>query len=279
MLRNRQGICYNYEQEGEELDTERFVDLDSDEEKLFHMSDEEERDQYVEEKRKRRKMEEENKTFQYSYDSVDKSNVPQSSPPEERRLEEPEEEIKCNFRIPDDILKPKTQKQVDVIERTAKFIATSSSESSHMEITIQAKQASNPMFAFLNKDNPLHKFYKHVLWLSNSGLGGYGSSESESDSEEQQPKSNDTPESKLEQSGETEQNNADVYKVISKTAAFVAKAGPSLESKIKEKNLGNPKFGFLNPWNEFHAHYRSQVDYFISEARTDSSIPPPPTRE
>jgi hypothetical protein len=50
-------------------------------------------------------MEEENKTFQYSYDSVDKSNVPQSSPPEERRLEEPEEEIKCNFRIPDDILK------------------------------------------------------------------------------------------------------------------------------------------------------------------------------
>jgi hypothetical protein len=88
---------------------------------------------------------------------------------------------------------------VDVIERTAKFIATSSSESSHMEITIQAKQASNPMFAFLNKDNPLHKFYKHVLWLSNSGLGGYGSSESESDSEEQQPKSNDTPESKLEQ--------------------------------------------------------------------------------
>jgi hypothetical protein len=62
-------------------------------------------DGHLEEKRKRRKMEEENKTFQYSYDSVDKSNVPQSSPPEERRLEEPEEEIKCNFRIPDDILK------------------------------------------------------------------------------------------------------------------------------------------------------------------------------
>lgn len=71
-----------------------------------------------------------------------------------------------------------------------------------MEITIQAKQASNPMFAFLNKDHPLHKFYKHVLWLSNSGLAAYGSSDSESDSEEQESKpieDNENSESKSEQ--------------------------------------------------------------------------------
>lgn len=73
-------------------------------------------------------------------------------------------------------------------------------------------------------------------------------------------------------SGDTEQTHAEMYEVISKTAAFVAKAGSSLESKIKEKNLGNPKFGFLNPWNEFHAYYRSQVEYFISQGGADNSM-------
>ncbi|KAG2176129.1 hypothetical protein INT43_005362, partial [Umbelopsis isabellina] len=282
VLSSRKSVNDDCEEEEEELDAERFADLDSDEEKLFDMSDEDERDQYVEEKRKRRKMEEENKAFQYSYDSQNQSNGSQGGLSEEKTIEEPAEEINCSFRIPDDIQKPKTQKQVDVIERTAKFIATSASESSHMEITIQAKQASNPMFAFLNKDHPLHKFYKHVLWLSKSGLAGYGSSDSESDSEEQQSKSvegNVSSESKSEQSGEVEQNNADIYEVITKTAAFVAKAGSSLESKIKEKNFGNPKFAFLNPWNELHAYYRSQVDYFISQGGADNSMQSPPTRQ
>lgn len=37
----------DHHEEEEDLDTERFADLDSDEEKLFDMSDEDERDQYV----------------------------------------------------------------------------------------------------------------------------------------------------------------------------------------------------------------------------------------
>lgn len=53
-----------------------------------------------------------------------------------------------------------------------------------MEITIQAKQASNPMFTFLHRDNALYKFYRHILWLSNSGLSGYGSSDSDSEDDE-----------------------------------------------------------------------------------------------
>lgn len=50
-------------------------------------------------------MEEENKAFQYSYDSQNESNAPQNSLSEEKIVEEPAEEIKCNFRIPDDIQK------------------------------------------------------------------------------------------------------------------------------------------------------------------------------
>jgi Surp module len=72
----------------------------------------------------------------------------------------------------------------------------------------------------------------------------------------------------------TEQlNSVDIYEAIEKTAAFVGKAGPSLESKIKEKNLGNPKFAFLQPWNEHHAYYRSRVEDIAFTLPTTSNQP------
>ncbi|KAI8576202.1 hypothetical protein K450DRAFT_258085 [Umbelopsis ramanniana AG] len=258
------------EDEDEVLDAERYADLDSDEEELFQMSDEDERDQYVEEKRKRRKMEQEQKTYQYSYDDKAQANIGNNV--EEKTLEPEEviEEIRCNFQIPKELEKPKTQKQVDIIEKTAKFIASSSTDASHMEITIQAKQASNPLFAFLHKDNKLYKFYRHILWLSNSGLSGYGSSDSDTDADEE--KNNESNDNIEDVTKSYEQpNNVDIYEAIEKTAAFVAKAGPSLESKIKEKNLGNPKFAFLQPWNEHHAYYRTRVDDIASMLPTTSN--------
>ncbi|CAO3680483.1 unnamed protein product [Umbelopsis ramanniana] len=259
------------EDEDELLDAERYADLDSDEEELFQMSDEDERDQYVEEKRKRRKMEQEQKTFQYSYD--DQPQPTSNSIVEEESLpEEAIEDINCNFQIPSDLEKPKTQKQVDIIEKTAKFIASSSTEAAQMEITIQAKQASNPLFAFLHKDNKLYKFYRHILWLSNSGLSGYGSSDSDSDADEDKTNESNDKIEDTKKSAE-QPNNVDIHEAIEKTAAFVAKAGPSLESKIKEKNLGNPKFAFLQPWNEYHAYYRSRVEEIASTLPPTSNQP------
>jgi hypothetical protein len=190
---------------------------------------------------------------------------------------------------------------MDIIEKTAKFIASSTTPSAQMEITIQAKQASNPMFAFLHKDNSLYKFYRHILWLSNSGLCGYGSSDSEDDrdmrtSRESSPNNAEIKESKIRYEctllngivcprtvilklfgSSPEQTNVDMYEVIEKTAAFVAKAGPLLESKIKEKNLENPKFSFLQPWNEFHTHYRARVDALTSQMSESTAPPSQPT--
>ncbi|KAH8555465.1 alternative splicing regulator-domain-containing protein [Umbelopsis sp. PMI_123] len=262
------------EDEEELLDVERYADLDSDEEELFFMSDEDERDQYVEEKRKRRKMEQEQKTYQYSYDDQSKSTIANDVEEKPSEPEDPREDIHCSFQIPSDIEKPNTQKQVDIIEKTAKFIASSSTESSHIEITIQAKQASNPLFAFLHKDNKLYKFYRHILWLSNSGLGGYGSSDSENEDEEEKIKEGNDKKEDTAKSAE-QVNSVDIYAAIEKTAAFVAKAGPSLESKIKENNIGNPKFAFLQPWNEYHTYYRSRVDDIASRLSptSDHSLP------
>ncbi len=51
-----------------------------------------------------------------------------------------------------------------------------------MEIVIQAKQANNPSFSFLNKDDPLYPYYKHVRLLLQTGLFAYGGSDQEDSS-------------------------------------------------------------------------------------------------
>lgn len=43
-----------------------------------------------------------------------------------------------------------------------------------MEILIKAKQADNPQFSFLNQNDKLYKFYRHVLAaFKNSRYEGY----------------------------------------------------------------------------------------------------------
>jgi len=48
-----------------------------------------------------------------------------------------------------------------------------------MEIVIQAKQANNPSFSFLNKDDPLYPYYRHVRVQLRIGLFDYGGSDNE----------------------------------------------------------------------------------------------------
>lgn len=52
------------------------------------------------------------------------------------------------------------------IEKTALFVHR---QGPQMEILIKAKQSDNPQFGFLNQDNPLYKYYRHVLSAIKSG--------------------------------------------------------------------------------------------------------------
>jgi len=50
--------------------------------------------------------------------------------------------------------------------------------------------------------------------------------------------------------------------IVDKTASFVARNGPEFESRIRQNELGNPKFNFLNFGDPYHAYYQHKVKEF-----------------
>lgn len=47
--------------------------------------------------------------------------------------------------------------------------------------------------------------------------------------------------------------------IVDKTASFVARNGPEFEARIRQNELGNPKFNFLNSGDPYHAYYQHKV--------------------
>jgi len=50
--------------------------------------------------------------------------------------------------------------------------------------------------------------------------------------------------------------------IVDKTASFVARNGPEFEARIRQNELGNPKFNFLNFGDPYHAYYQFKVKDF-----------------
>ncbi|XP_056633487.1 splicing factor, suppressor of white-apricot homolog isoform X1 [Diorhabda sublineata] len=161
-----------YEASREGYDATRWLGLSEKERNVEELCDkeryhsllinEEEEQMYKEEEIKRQNT----NTFQYSYD------VPQN--PELKKNEdvptvaEAEEEYNPPpiLDLPIDIEWPKTVKENARIEKTALFV---SKQGPQMEILLKAKQADNPQFSFLNQDDKLYTFYRHILSLFKSG--------------------------------------------------------------------------------------------------------------
>ncbi|ORX96094.1 hypothetical protein K493DRAFT_337058 [Basidiobolus meristosporus CBS 931.73] len=240
-----------------EWNARRYQDLDSEEEALYDMS-EDERNTYIEEKKKRRKMQAAQKEYAYVYDGP-----------------KPQQQVKpvdFKFQVPDGMILPSDKRQVEIIERTAKFLNTKEPK---MEIIIQAKQSHNPDFCFLNKDDPLHAFYRHVRWLVQTGLYDY-SNEEESEEE--------TPAIPVKHSTTPKIPPPEMRNIIDKMADFVTRNGPSLEEKVKANRRNDPKFGFLLPRHEYHAYYQEKIRDLGGNASRKhgidtASLVPPPSRK
>lgn len=54
----------------------------------------------------------------------------------------------------------------------------------------------------------------------------------------------------------------EVRNIVDKTASFVARNGPEFESRIRQNELGNPKFNFLNVGDPYNAYYQHKVKEF-----------------
>ncbi|XP_029652984.1 splicing factor, suppressor of white-apricot homolog isoform X1 [Octopus sinensis] len=70
------------------------------------------------------------------------------------------------LQVPPDIAIPESNKINAIIERTANFVVM---QGGQMEIMLKTKQSSNPLFEFLNIDNSLCPYYKHVIKMIKSG--------------------------------------------------------------------------------------------------------------
>lgn len=88
--------------------------------------------------------------------------------------EEPEEidttPFESPLELPPDMESPDTLKQHQIIEKTAKFIA---SQGPQMEILLKTKQSSNSQFNFLSHDGQYNAYYKHILMLIKAGTYEY----------------------------------------------------------------------------------------------------------
>ena len=51
----------------------------------------------------------------------------------------------------------------------------------------------------------------------------------------------------------------DIQPIIDKTAEYVARNSDDFERTVLERHCGDPKFGFLNPWNQFYPYYKFRL--------------------
>ncbi|OAQ30391.1 hypothetical protein K457DRAFT_445483 [Linnemannia elongata AG-77] len=240
--------------DSDELNEERFEDLDSDEELLFDM-DEDERKDYLDRKQEQREGSS-YKGVHYDYDGNQEDQVLEPT-------------FHLHFDVPEGMAVPENEKTLALIERTAKFV-NSSSEST-MEIILQAKQAANPNFAFMSKRHHLFQFYKHIRWLMQTGLYEYAEEvrqreeeEARAEQEEQERKAAVLAEKEL-------RLRLDLVKVVEKTIEFLKEHqnDPVYEKKLLSST--DIRFEFMKPGHVWHDYYMTRRrEIFDSQIITHS---------
>ncbi|KAG9299728.1 hypothetical protein G9A89_013088 [Geosiphon pyriformis] len=237
-----ESVVYSFSPTEEEIEEEklcneeRWMDLDSDAEEMHDLS-EEERGIYIEEKRKRLNIEEKNNEF--SYDYSEETHQELSEKIQESNDQNDNLEYTPKFIVPRKMATPTSVRVDEIIERTAKFL--NASNDPQIEIVLQAKQANNPSFSFLNKDDPLYPYYKHVRLLLQTGLFAYGNNSDDNES------------------SEAEEDNEKLD-----TGSFTEKLQDSDQQKTKDENLESKKTENLMNNKE------------VIDQRSGTPPPPPP---
>ncbi|KAI9506654.1 hypothetical protein GGI25_006098 [Coemansia spiralis] len=195
--------------------------------------------------------------------------------------------------MPEGMVAPSTQRQFEIIERTAQFISEQQDpdKAVQLEILIQGKQGTNADFEFLSRASRLHSFYMHLRWLMQTGLYGYNESSS-SDSDADADAGSEPEEASnavgavqpLNSNDAAEQSSLntpldildvpddiiipedpDIRLFIDKVASLVAKspAPTKLEQKLRvEKATTSTKYMFLSPFDTINKYYCFRRDCY-----------------
>ncbi|XP_063430548.1 splicing factor 3A subunit 1-like [Mytilus trossulus] len=67
----------------------------------------------------------------------------------------------------------------------------------------------------------------------------------------------------------------EVRNIVDKTASFVARNGPEFESRIRQNEINNPKFNFLQQNDPYHAYYQYKVKEFKEGKAQEPAVPKP----
>ncbi|XP_038052884.1 splicing factor 3A subunit 1-like [Patiria miniata] len=69
----------------------------------------------------------------------------------------------------------------------------------------------------------------------------------------------------------------EVRNIVDKTAGFVARNGPEFEHRIRQNEINNAKFNFLNHGDPYHAYFRHKVQEFLEgKAQEPTNAPSMP---
>ena len=69
----------------------------------------------------------------------------------------------------------------------------------------------------------------------------------------------------------------EICAIVDKTAEYVAKNSEKFERTVLERHLSDPRFSFLNPWDQYNYYYEAMKQYNRSmmEIAPDEASPPP----
>ncbi|KAG2200767.1 hypothetical protein INT47_002811 [Mucor saturninus] len=151
-----------------------------------------------------------------------------------RVVTEIENEIMKKYNTPEEMIVPDSYAQLSIMETISKEICHATN-GNLLEIRIQVKNASNACYSFLNKQDILYPFYKHIgSNRFSANLVDYSDSEDEEEEEDE------------------------IKARIDQTALMIMKSPNSvaLEEYLLKKNGHQDKFLFLNQGNAYYDYFQ-----------------------
>eukprot|EP00742_Colponemidia_sp_Colp-10_P010281 GILJ01011287.1.p1 GENE.GILJ01011287.1~~GILJ01011287.1.p1 ORF type:complete len:358 (-),score=55.78 GILJ01011287.1:300-1373(-) len=199
--------------------------------------------------------------------------------------------------VPADIKAPEWLREHQLMAYTARFVR---SHGLPAEIVLKVKQSRNPLFAFLNDEDPLHSYYLFLKSISSSDMETLVSSlpplkfpqSQQSPPPAQSLTVMDPPttvpepttaavtatnlesipviDAKLVPPSDILIPPNEVVSAIDKLVDFVVRNGPEFEQIVMTREKNNRRFEFLLPWSPHNAYYKWKL-------AASRPLPTPPT--